>query len=295
MCGNVFQIRRFSTHDGPGIRTTVFLKGCPLECTWCHNPEGQSSTPELLLFPERCIACGACLAACPAGAAIERTSTDRILCTACGGCVEVCTADARTMAGEEMSVEEVMAVVDRDIPFYRRSGGGVSFSGGEPAAQPEFLSGLLSACVKSSIHTCLDTSGACEPEVFDLIQGMVDLYLYDVKLPDDPRSIDGNGLLARWSLPNLRRLCECGQEVILRYVVIPGISDGRERALRLAGLVHGLHGDHPVELLPYHDTWTGKLVRLGRGGPPEELPVGGGREALDRFRRVLTEEGVIVS
>lgn len=295
MCGNVFQIRRFSTHDGPGIRTTVFLKGCPLECTWCHNPEGRRSEPELLLFPERCIGCCDCLTSCPAGAAIDRTVTDRALCTACGRCVRACPADARTMAGEQMSVAEVMTVVERDIPFYRRSRGGVSFSGGEPTAQPEFLGGLLSACMEKSIHTCLDTSGACEPEVFDAIQGMVDLYLYDVKLPDDPRSIDRNGLLARWSLPNLRRLCQRGGEVILRYVVIPGVSDGRERALRLAGLVHDLHGDHFVELLPYHGTWTGKLEKLNRVVPQEGLPIPGDGMALDRFRRVLAGEGVTVS
>ena len=181
--GFIFDVRRYAIHDGPGIRTTVFLKGCPLSCWWCHNPESQASGAEPVFREGRCIACGACVGACPEGA-ISLTETGSVagpgICARCGACAAVCFAEARGMAGREATVEDVMAEVERDAAFYEQSGGGVTFSGGEPLMQIEFLEALLRASRKKNIRTALDTCGYAPRESIDRIRGMVDLFLYDI-------------------------------------------------------------------------------------------------------------------
>lgn len=268
--GLVFNLQRFSFHDGPGIRTTVFLKGCPLRCWWCHNPEGQSPEPDLLLRPERCIGCGACLSACPYGAiAVDGAGTlrtDRSRCHHCGACVEVCYAGARELAGRWMTVEEVIAEVERDIPFYGASEGGerggVTFSGGEPLSQPDFLHALLVACRARGLHTAVDTSGFAPWPVLDRIRGLVDLFLYDLKVVDDARHRRYTGVSNRRILENLRRLSAAGHRIFLRIPLIPGVNDDPEAVHQALAFAATLPRIDRVDLLPYHATGLGKYERL---------------------------------
>jgi pyruvate formate lyase activating enzyme len=276
--GLVFDIQRFSIHDGPGIRTTVFLKGCPLACPWCHNPESQSSSLELMLWPGRCIACESCLAACPHGAITlvedegeRRIVTDLGRCRLCASCVEACYAGAREIVGRRMTVGEVLAEVVRDVAFYDQSGGGVTFSGGEPLAQPEFLSALLQACRAREIHTTVDTCGYAPWRVVDAVRRYVDLFLYDLKLMDDARHRQITGVSNEPILDNLRRLAAGGQRLRVRVPVIPGLNDDEANLQALGATVADLPGGVGIDLLAYHPTARDKYQRLHRAYPLEPL------------------------
>ncbi len=265
--GLVFDIKRFSIHDGPGIRTTVFLKGCPMDCWWCHNPESQKPGPELMIRENRCIRCGACCAACEHGAASlgeEASLTDRSKCTLCGACTEVCYAEAREMVGQEMTVTEVMSEVERDVAFYDQSGGGATFSGGEPLMQPDFLRALLLACQGKEIHTVLDTCGFASWETLDRIRLQVDLFLYDLKLMADDRHRRFTGVSNDAVLRNLRALSQEGHKVLVRIPVIPGVNDDNENMQQIAGFLAGLPNQHDTQLLPYHAAAAAKYERLDR-------------------------------
>ena len=265
--GRVFNVQRFSVHDGPGIRTTVFLKGCPARCPWCHNPESQSFAPEVLVVETRCIACGSCARVCPQGAPPAGSP----LCTACGACVEACPAGARQLAGRETTVEELTKEILRDRLFYDESGGGVTFSGGEPLAQPEFLAALLSACREASLHRAVDTCGFAPRERLLPLVPLVDLFLFDVKLVDDARHRALTGLPAGPILENLRSLTAAGARLWIRVPVIPGHTDGEADVAATAALLAGLPGIEKVCLLPYHATAARKTARLGRSYPLGEL------------------------
>jgi pyruvate formate lyase activating enzyme len=265
--GIVFDIRRFSIHDGPGIRTTVFLKGCPLECAWCHNPEGQSTEPELIVRPSRCLRCGACVEACPEdaiGMSADGPCTDRTRCEQCGICVDACFSGAREMAGRELTVAQVMAEIERDRPFYDESGGGATFSGGEPLLQPEYLLGLLTACKAREIHTVLDTCGYAPWAALDRVRPYVDLFLYDIKSLDDGQHRALTGVSNRSILDNLRALSEHGHSIVLRMPVIPGINDSAGDLRALGALAAGLPSAVRVELLPYHRIGVEKYGRMAR-------------------------------
>jgi pyruvate formate lyase activating enzyme len=276
--GLVFDIQRFSIHDGPGIRTTVFLKGCPLACPWCHNPESQASTPELMLWPGRCIACEACLAACSHGAiSIEvharerRIVTDLARCRLCAECVDACYAGAREIVGRTMTVGEVMLEVQRDVAFYDQSGGGVTFSGGEPLAQAEFLSALLRDCRAQEIHTAVDTCGYAPWSVIDEVRPYVGLFLYDLKLMDDARHRQITGVSNAPILDNLQRLAACGHRLRVRMPVIPGLNDDEANLQALGAFVAALPGAVGVDLLAYHPTARDKYQRLNRAYPLGDL------------------------
>lgn len=267
--GVVFDVKRFALHDGPGIRTTVFLKGCPLSCAWCHNPEGRSRNLELLFWEARCTGCGTCIEACPANAVSivdNAARVDRERCTVCGACVDVCPTGARAVAGEVWSVERILDVVEKDLLFYDESGGGVTLSGGEPLAQPAFAAALLGACRGRRIHTAVDTCGCAEWSALERVARETDLFLYDVKHVDAAMHKELTGVSNERILENLRRLSDGGHRLWIRYPLVPGRNDGEAEIIALGRLVACLDSVATVHLLPFH--WGGerKLERLGGKG-----------------------------
>jgi len=281
--GTIFDIKRYSIHDGPGIRTTVFFKGCPLHCPWCHNPESQQAGKELVFRANRCLGCRACVAACGREAISwvgDRPVIDRERCTLCGACVEACYAEAREMVGREMSVARLLAELERDVSFYDESGGGVTISGGEPLAQPAFLQALLAACKEAELHTTLDTCGFAPWSVLERIRGYVDLFLYDLKLMDEARHRELTGVSNRLILDNLAALSERGHTIIVRVPVIPGINDDEGAVQQIGAFVATLPHLMRLELLPYHHIAAEKYARLGRAyALPEARPPDGSRLA----------------
>lgn len=264
--GLVFDIRRFSVEDGPGIRTTVFFKGCPLSCWWCHNPESQNTVPEVIYRKNRCIHCGACIEICAENALSENDQGDIQValerCARCGACVEVCPADARELAGRWMTPQQVFAEIERDLPFYDESGGGVTFSGGEPLSQPRFLSALLQICKENEIHTALDTCGYATWETLTGLRDGVDLFLYDLKLVDDRAHRRFTGVSNQLILHNLAQLVQTGANLIVRLPVIPGITDTAEALRQFGDFLQSISYKGQVDLLPYHHSAMAKYDRM---------------------------------
>jgi pyruvate formate lyase activating enzyme len=293
LTGTVFRIARFAIHDGPGIRTTVFLKGCPLRCAWCHSPESQSSKPEFMPLPDRCIECGSCVAACPEHAiAAPGAATRTDLCRLCRTCVDVCPTGARVLAGDEMTVVSVVDAIERDRIFYDESGGGVTFSGGEPLAQPAFLEALVEECRARGIHVAIDTSGVGDPAALERI--WPDLFLFDLKAIDEERHRTITGASNNVILANLARVAartRAGKaggtggasgtnartrptsparptRLVVRFPLIPGMSDADENVRDIGRTVSSLQIGR-IDVLPYHRAGIAKYERLGR---PYALP-----------------------
>lgn len=265
MKGIVFNIQRFSIHDGPGVRTTVFLKGCPMTCLWCHNPEGQSPHPQLIYRENRCRRCGDCSRACPAHAlslADGLVVINHEACTCCGQCADACATGAMEVAGKEMTAAEVIAQIERDRLFYDQSGGGVTFSGGEPLAQPEFVCALLRACREREIHTALDTTGYSSEVVLSQVSPLTSLFLFDIKLVDEQRHRRMTGVSNAPILRNLRLLAQAGCELVLRVPIIPGINDDEENIHGIGELAQSLGSGQRIDILPYHETAVEKYRRL---------------------------------
>ncbi len=262
--GIVFNTMRFSIHDGPGIRTTVFLKGCPLRCEWCHNPESQDFRPGLMLFPERCRSCGDCVAACPRRGIGDPAEGLKIPeeCDACGSCAEACVAGARELAGRRTTVAELMNELKRDVVFFDESRGGVTVSGGEPMAQPVFTRGLLAACRELGIHTALDTCGYAAPEVFARVSALASLVLFDLKAMDSETHVRFTGVPNESIHENLRALARTGKPVIVRFPLIPGVNDSTEELSALSSFVRSC-GLSRLDVLPYHGIGAGKRARMG--------------------------------
>ena len=262
--GIVFDIRKFSIHDGPGIRTTVFFKGCPLRCSWCHNPESQSSKPEQVYWEERCIKCQACIAACPQNAIHwdgNRIITDAGKCVLSGACVESCYAEARQIAGHAMTVAQVMSEIKADLAFFDQSGGGVTFSGGEPLMQAAFLAETIERL--EDLHVTLDTSGYAPAEDFRLVAGRCDLVLFDLKLMDPEAHRRWTGVDNEPILRNLAELAGLGTPFVIRVPLVPGVTETTENLGAIARRVSALPGPPRVELLPYNRAAGGKYAACG--------------------------------
>lgn len=258
--GRIFGIQRFSLHDGDGIRTTVFFKGCNLRCIWCHNPESQTSRPELLFYRDKCTKCGKCKDFC------KKAFTDD--CTGCGACASVCPTHARVLCGAEMSAAEVLKTVLRDKDYYVTSGGGVTLSGGEPLLQTDFAAELLALCRREGINTAVETAGNVPFGRFERIIPYTDVFLYDIKCIDDEKHIAFTGASNKLILENAVKLVEMKRNVLFRMPVIPGYNDDE------VGAVSKFVGDGRLELMPYHNMCVSKYSALGREFVTEnaELP-----------------------
>ena len=291
--GTVFEIKRGAVHDGPGIRTTVFLKGCPLDCLWCHNPEGKDPGPVLSFVPQRCIGCGACAAACPNGAVAMGDSypeTDRSRCTACGTCVAACPTGARTIVGAEYGVDDLLPRLERDRAFFEASGGGVTFSGGEPLFQPDFLLECLEACRRKGLHTALDTSGYAPERVILEVARYTDLFLFDLKDMDPERHLRTTGVPLKPILDNLRALDEAGTEIWIRIPLIPNTNCDEATVDAYIRFLSDLGRKYPVFLLPYHPVGEEKYRRLGLVYPLQGLEPPG-RERVEEIRAAFSAAG----
>jgi len=271
----VTDIQGYSIHDGPGIRTVVFLKGCSLRCAWCSNPECISSSPEVGLFRNLCTSCGACAEVCPNGALTYTAGSppgiDRALCTGCGECVASCSYKALVLYGKRMSVDEVFDVVRRDAMFYESSGGGVTVSGGEPLLQPAFVSALLQKCRDAGIHTCVETSGCASESALRRVLPYADCWLYDLKLYDPARHSDYTGSTNETILANAAIVAASGAPVLFRLPIIPGVTAEPRNLEEIAGFLQriasSIGSSSRVELMPYHRLAEGKYRSLDRPCP----------------------------
>lgn len=263
--GLVFDIQRYSIHDGPGIRTLVFMKGCPLSCLWCCNPESWSSSQEIMVSSTKCIGCKRCIEVCPTGAAEKKNPLEaRNLCVVCGTCVEACPSTARQLAGHRMSLEEVVEEVEKDRLFYQRSGGGVTVTGGEPLMQADFVRMLLKRCKEKGIHTALETCGYAKWEDFKKVLEYVDLLLYDIKHMNTERHRELTGVGNVLILQNARQVARLRKDMIIRVPIIPDCNDSVENMEAVAQFAKALKGVEEIHLLPYHRLGESKYERLGR-------------------------------
>ncbi len=264
--GIVSDIQRASLRDGPGIRTTVFLKGCPLRCRWCHNPEAISPRPQLFFAADRCVGCGACAGTC--ALAVHRVGSgaheiDFEKCDLCARCIEECNASGLKIVGQEMSVDDIMREVMADWEFYRNSGGGVTLSGGEPLFQHAFASAILRRAQERKVHTCVETSGFVAPDKFAEVLPAVDLLLFDYKATRDEDHRSLTGVSNRLILSNLNTAYQQGKAIILRCPIIPGLNDTAEHFEGVRALDERYPRLQGIELMPYHDFGSSKRASVG--------------------------------
>jgi pyruvate formate lyase activating enzyme len=278
--GIIFDIQRFSLHDGPGIRTNVFLKGCPLDCAWCHNPESKDPKPEIAYYPGKCVLCGACATVCPeklqrAGQGGRTFSREG--CRRCGACAEACVTGALALIGRSISAGEALEEVKKDEAFYRNSGGGMTVSGGEPFFQSRFTLALLRLAKESALHTCVETSGAASFEILREAAALTDLFLYDFKETGAERHRNFTGVSNTAIVENLEKLDGLGARTVLRCPLIPGCNDREEHFRGIGALAGRLRNLGGIEIEPYHPLGISKALSIGKAArhtdtaiPPRE-------------------------
>ncbi|SDK30367.1 pyruvate formate lyase activating enzyme [Maridesulfovibrio ferrireducens] len=293
--GIINNIQRMSVQDGPGLRTTVFFKGCPLKCRWCSNPESQSFQPQLLYYDELCVGCGACAAFCPEGAVSEQDGkfiVDRDKCIDCGKCVEACPSKAREMVGKTLSVEDVMDIVCKDSLFYENSNGGVTLGGGECTSGGDFFFDLANAINEEGFHLTIDTCGFCAPARFDKVIKVADLFLFDMKHMDPEEHKRLTGQDNKIVLRNLRTALESGVEVTIRVPLMPNLNDSDENIGAMAEFLKEF-GKDEIEVMPCHAFGRNKYAALGweylisEEYAPEQLEVVLGRFAHHGLRALI--------
>lgn len=294
--GIIFDIKKYAIHDGPGIRTTVFLKGCPLRCQWCHNPESWQPEPEPMFRPTQCLQCGHCIEICPQHAIRFKDNiplTDRLLCVRCGTCTVTCPRQVRKIAGRRITVKEVMTEILKDTVFYDESGGGATFSGGEPLMQPAFLTALLHECNLAGIHTVVDTSCQSSRDVLEQIVPMVNLFLCDIKHMNPDKHQRFTGESNADILANLSFLTESKCQIIVRVPIVPGFNDTQEEIEAIADHVKSQKYIKQIDLLPYNKSGVSKAGRLSdkieilQCDRPEE-------ETLKSFAEIISKRGLDV-
>jgi len=295
----IFDIKRYAINDGPGIRIVIFFKGCNLQCVWCHNPESISVKAEKLYSPSKCIKCGSCVEACEQNAislSADGIVTDHQRCVMCGKCCEACPALALEMSGKVMSVDEIIKIIEKERIFFEQSGGGVTFSGGEPLLHADLLIKLLEECGKRGIHRTVDTAGNIREETLMKVAKQTDLFLFDLKMMDSALHKLWTGTDNKLILQNLKKLAETGAVIIIRIPLIGGVNDSDENIEQTARFISELAGDSKeVQLLPYHNIAQNKYLKLGRKDNSEKL-----REpdkealttALEKFRKYGIKAGI---
>ena len=300
MQGVVFDIKRFAIHDGPGIRTSVFLKGCPLNCIWCQNPEGISREITLWYFHSRCIRCGDCISSCPENAlsAHPRSShyirIDRSLCTSCGACVEVCPSTALSFAGRLMEHLEVVEELRKDRTFYKSSGGGITLTGGDPFAQTAFSRAILQEMKKIGIHTAVETCLLTSREELESLVPYVDLFLVDLKVDDPVKHAEYTGASNERIKENLAWLVKHHGAVVVRIPIIPGYTDTEENLRAIGSYVAGLDPDIPIELVNFNPLARDKYVVLGEDYPLKRIDSVVSAARMEQLRKTVSRTGATV-
>ncbi|MFX1570184.1 MAG: glycyl-radical enzyme activating protein [Promethearchaeota archaeon] len=270
MKGIIFDIQNYAIYDGPGIRTLIFLKGCPLKCVWCQNPESQKLTPQISYFEEKCVKCATCINACPNNALQlhkNKIVRNEELCTTCGTCVEVCPNQVMEMVGKEILVEELVEIVIRDKPFFDNSGGGVTISGGEPTMQIRFLLEILKILKEKGIHTAIETCGYFNDDILEELTKYVDLFLFDIKHIDSLTHKEYTGVANDKILANFSALyLKIGNErIIPRIPVIPGVNTDEDTIRSIASFLNNLNYNGPIHLMPYNKLAKTKYEKVGMG------------------------------
>ena len=283
--GFITDVKRFAVHDGNGIRTTVFLKGCPLKCVWCHNPEAISFRPQLAYYANKCIHCGECVAVCPTQAhklADTGHLFDHALCTACGKCAQVCLGSALTLYGKAVTVQELLPLLLEDRDFYEASDGGVTLSGGECLCQADFCAELLQVLKQEGIHTAIDTCGFVPQSALDKVSPYTDIFLYDVKAIDEDVHIRCTGQSNKQILDNLQHLDACGKAIEIRIPYVPGFND--TQICKIADFLKPLKHIKAVKVLPYHNYAGSKYTALGiQNTLPAILPTNEQLQAAEKL------------
>lgn len=295
--GSIFDIKRYAIHDGPGIRTTVFFKGCTLRCQWCHNPEGIEREREIMLRAERCAEkCWDCLPVCPQGAITKEKrmiSIDRVKCDLCGKCEETCMYEAVECVGREVSVQDILDEIEKDRIFYEESEGGVTFSGGEPLVQPDFLLALLIELKGRNIHTAVDTSGFVPFDILENVSREADLILFDLKIMDEEKHLKFTGESNSLILENLRKLSRDGKKIIIRMPVLEGLNDDEANIQNVVKYLRTCGRIEEIDLLPYHKGGEIKRRRLNRSSPSIDLRAPS-VERVEEIKNYLSASGFSV-